>query len=157
MTLIWKVPFWAPCLFTFVGILREIRFAVLSLCGFVTLLSAKANFSLAPTIIREGFKYNGFFSPGRRGALKNMTELRDSLSPLRKIFLVEIIWRSWGVTEKKQIVFDTLSMFTHKNLISSSWQFHQNSKYCQKSCNKRNPERSILPYVAHCALNRAWI
>lgn len=159
MTLIWKVPFWAPCLFTFVGILREIRFAVLSLCGFVTLLSAKANFSLAPTIIREGFKYNGFFSPGRRGALKNMTELRDSLSPLRKIFLVEIIWRIWGVMEKNQIVFDTLPMFTHKNLISSSWQFHQNSKYCQKSCTIKETLSAVFCLMLHIVpfIYRAWI
>ena len=153
MTLIWKVPFWAPCLFTFVGILQEIRFAVLSLCGFVTLLSAKANFSLAPTIIREGFKYNGFFSPGRRGALKNMTELRDSLSPLRKIFLVEIIWRIWGVTEKKtNSIWHPPYVHTQKSHIL---QLTISSKFKilpKKLHNKRNPERSILPYVAHCAL-----
>ena len=148
MTLIWKVPFWAPCLFTFVGILREIRFAVFSLCDFVTLQSAKANFSLAPTIIREGFKYNGFFSPGRRGALKNMTELRDSLSPLRKIFLVEIILADLGGYGKK-IVFDTLPMFTHKNLISSSWQFHQNSKYCQKSCTIKETLSAVFCLMLH--------
>ena len=152
MTLIWKVPFWAPCLFTFVRILWEIRFAVLSLCGFVTLLSAKANFSLAPTIIREGFKYNGFLSPGRRGALKIWRNWGIP-TPLRKIFLVEIIWRIWGVAEKKN------SMFTHKNLISSSWQFHQNSKYCQKSCTIKETLSAVFCLMLHIVpfIYRAWI
>ena len=71
-------------MFTFVGILREIRFAVLSLCGFVTLLSAKANFSLAPTIIREGFKYNGFFFAGEAGGSKKYDGMEGSPFPFEE-------------------------------------------------------------------------